>query len=172
MDDLYCLADIGDKDEDEDDNEDDNEDKDEDNSVRLWKRASAFVDAWSDGDDETEQARELVDELRDHIKTLAKGDPQRKRRYDETIALNEIREEMSNTDPIIKPAAFKRLVQEIGQDFSTDIRFSPEAIEALQEAAEDHVIRLFEKSNLVAIHSGRTYVAPKDFQLVRKITRV
>ena len=40
---------------------------------------------------------------------------------------------------------------------------------ALQEAAEDHVVRLFEDSHLCAIHAKRTTLYVKDIKLARRI---
>ena len=40
---------------------------------------------------------------------------------------------------------------------------------ALQEAAEAYLVRLFEDTNLCAIHAKRVTIMPKDIQLVRRI---
>lgn len=40
---------------------------------------------------------------------------------------------------------------------------------ALQEAAEAHLVGLFEDANLCAIHAKRVTVMPKDIQLARRI---
>ena len=58
-----------------------------------------------------------------------------------------------------------RLVQEIGQQFLSGIRFQETAIMALQEASEAYLIRLFEDSNLCAIHTKHCTIMPKDIQL-------
>ena len=40
---------------------------------------------------------------------------------------------------------------------------------ALQEAAEAYLVRLFEDTNLCAIHMKRVTIVPKDIQLARRI---
>jgi histone H3 len=60
-------------------------------------------------------------------------------------------------------------VREIAQDFKTDLRFSSMAIMALQEAAEHYIVRLFESTNLCAIHANRVTVRPKDMQLAMRL---
>ena len=48
-------------------------------------------------------------------------------------------------------------------------RWQGSAILALQEAAEAHLVALFEDSNLCAIHGKRVTIMPKDMQLARRI---
>ena len=43
------------------------------------------------------------------------------------------------------------------------------AILALQEAAEAHLVHLFEDANLCAIHAKRVTIMPKDIALARRI---
>lgn len=40
---------------------------------------------------------------------------------------------------------------------------------ALQEAAESHLVGLFEDANLCTIHAKRVTIMPKDLQLARRI---
>ncbi len=40
---------------------------------------------------------------------------------------------------------------------------------ALQEAAEAHLVGLFEDANLCTIHAKRVTLMPKDMQLARRI---
>ena len=40
---------------------------------------------------------------------------------------------------------------------------------ALQEATEAYLVRLFEDTNLCAIHMKRVTIVPKDIQLARRI---
>ncbi|RXM34593.1 histone H3, embryonic [Acipenser ruthenus] len=66
---------------------------------------------------------------------------------------------------------FQRLVRETTQDFKTDLRFQSSAVRALQEASEAYLVRLFEDTNLCAIHAKRVTIMPKDIQLARRIRR-
>ena len=47
---------------------------------------------------------------------------------------------------------FLHLIREVAQDFKTDLRFTADATYTLQCASEDYLVRLFEDSNLCAIH--------------------
>ena len=70
-----------------------------------------------------------------------------------TTALKEIRHFQKHTALLIRRLPFQRLVREIAQDFKTDLRFQQAAIKALQEAAEEYLVGLFEDTNLCAIHA-------------------
>ena len=86
-----------------------------------------------------------------------------------TVALREIRRYQKTTELLIRKLPFSRLVREIAQDFKTDLRFQPQAIGALQEAAEAYLVGLLEDTNLCAIHAKRVTIMPKDIQLARRI---
>ena len=68
---------------------------------------------------------------------------------------------------LIRKLPFQRLVREITQEIKTALCFQSTAIEALQEASEAYLVRLFEDSNLCAKHAKRVTIMPKDIQLVR-----
>lgn len=61
-----------------------------------------------------------------------------------------------------------RLVREIGQDYKNDLDFTPDAFAALQAAAEDYLVGLFDHANLAAIHAQRTEIHPRDMQFARR----
>lgn len=88
-----------------------------------------------------------------------------------TVALREIRKYQKSTDLLIKKLPFQRLVREISQDFSTQdsIRYTKDAMTALQEASEAYLVGLFEDTNLCAIHAKRVTIMPKDMKLARRI---
>ena len=86
-----------------------------------------------------------------------------------TVALREIRRYQKTTELLIRKLPFSRLVREIAQDFKTDLRFQPQAVGALQEAAEAYLVGLFDDTNLCAIHARRITIMPKDIQLARRI---
>ena len=86
-----------------------------------------------------------------------------------TVALREICHYQKTTELLIRKLPFARLVREVAQDFSTDLRFQRNAIGALQEAAEIFLISLLEDTNLCAIHAKRVTIFPKDMQLARKL---
>ena len=85
-------------------------------------------------------------------------------------ALKEIRQYQTSTDLLIRRLPFARLVREIQQSLSRhSYSWQASAILALQEAAEAHLVGLFEDCNLCAIHGKRVTIMPKDMQLARRI---
>ena len=84
-------------------------------------------------------------------------------------ALRDIRKYQRTGDLLIRKLPFQRLVREIAQARKTDLRFQSTAIYALQEAAEAHLVGMFEDANRCAIHAHRVTVMPKDIKLARKI---
>jgi histone H3/H4 len=70
--------------------------------------------------------------------------------------------------------AFARVVRQITHDHYTrpgeSYRFHASAMEALQEAAEAHMVRLFEDAILCCIHAKRVTLMVRDIQLTRRIT--
>lgn len=86
-----------------------------------------------------------------------------------TVALREIRHFQKSTELLIRKLPFQRLVREIAQDYNTNLRFQSLAILAIQEAAEAYLVRLFEDTNLCALHSKRVTIMPKDMNLARRI---
>ena len=49
------------------------------------------------------------------------------------------------------------------------MRFQSTAIAALQEAAENFIVGLFEDVNLLAVHAKRVMVMPQDVRLALRI---
>ncbi|MFS8009295.1 putative transcription factor Hap3/NF-YB family [Helianthus anomalus] len=87
-----------------------------------------------------------------------------------TQALREIRKLQKGVDLIIPAAPFIRTVREISNYMSPEItRWQAEALQALQEAAEDYIIQLFEDSMLCAIHAKRVTLMKKDWELARRL---
>ena len=78
------------------------------------------------------------------------------------VALREIRKYQKS---IIRKLPFQRLVREIACDIQPDLRFQSTALLALQEAAETYLVRLFEDTNLCAIHAKRITIQTKDMRL-------
>ena len=69
------------------------------------------------------------------------------------LTLNEIRHYQKRVHLLIRKLPFQRLVREIAQQFSPELRFRSATITALQEASEAYLVRLFEDTNLCAIHA-------------------
>ena len=86
-----------------------------------------------------------------------------------TVALREIRKFQRSTDLVLLKLPFARLCREILRDVHSQMRVSPVAFAALQEACEAYIVQLYEDSNLLAIHGKRVTIMPKDMQLARRI---
>ena len=100
-------------------------------------------------------------------KTFPTGRVRKPRRFRPgTVALREIRKYQKSTELLIRKIPFQRLVREIVyQTQGQDYRFQSTALLALQEAAEDFLVRMFEQCNHIAIHGKRTTVMVKDIRL-------
>ena len=70
---------------------------------------------------------------------------------------------------LIPRLPFGRLIREIVQVFMAAPRFQAQAIEALHCAAESHLAKLFEETNLLVHHAKRITVYKFDQKLVRRI---
>ena len=80
---------------------------------------------------------------------------------------------------MIKRTPFNKLIKEISQEYcicpdgpgtpSAQVCFQSTALAALQEAAENFLIGLFEDVNLLAIHAKRVTVMPHDIHLALRI---
>ena len=87
----------------------------------------------------------------------------------ETRALWEIRFYQKSTALLLRCIPFLHLIREVAQDFKTDLRFTADATYTLQCSSEDYLVRLFEDSNLCAIHVKQVTIMPKDVQLAWRI---
>ena len=95
------------------------------------------------------------------------------------VALREIRRYQKSTKHLIKRSPFQKLIREISQEYrgcpdgpgtpSIQVRFQSTAIAALQEAAENFIVGLFEDVNLLAVHAKRVTVMPRDVRLALRI---
>ncbi|KAG2380222.1 histone H3-like centromeric protein [Vigna angularis] len=94
----------------------------------------------------------------------------KKRSKPGTAALREIRRFQRSCELLIPAAPFIRCVKQITHQFSTEVsRWTPEAVIALQEAAEECLVHLFEDGMLCAIHARRVTLMTKDIQLARRL---
>ncbi|KAK7275343.1 hypothetical protein RIF29_16456 [Crotalaria pallida] len=95
----------------------------------------------------------------------------KKRRYRPgSVALREIRQFQKTFHLLIPAAPFIRLVKQITNNVSRNVsHWTPEAMVALQEAAEDLLVHLFEDGMLCAIHARRVTLMKKDIELARRL---
>jgi histone H3/H4 len=84
-----------------------------------------------------------------------------------------LRMKQMNTEFSIKKAPFLRVVQDILQEIEKDKevkhRIHKKALEALHEASEGYLVKLFTRANHCTIHRGKKTLLVKDFELVKKI---
>ena len=94
-----------------------------------------------------------------------------------TKALREIRFEQSQTDLKIPRACFKRLVYDIlneeckDRGYQFDLILKSKAIDALQEASEAYLVKIFQDAQIFAIHGNRNEIACKDIELAKRFPR-
>ena len=103
------------------------------------------------------------------------GKVRKPRRYRPgTVALRQIRRYQKSTELLIRKLPFQRLVREVmAATFPTEeLRIQSTALLALQEAAEAHLVYMFEQVNHIAIHGRRVTIMPKDIQLWRRLHNV
>ena len=95
------------------------------------------------------------------------------------VALREIRWYQRSTENLIKKTPFQKLIREISQEYRicpdspgtplVQVCFQSTAIAALQEAAENFIVGLFEDVNLLAIHARHVTIMPHDIHLALRI---
>ena len=95
------------------------------------------------------------------------------------VALREIRRYQKSTECLIKRSPFQKIIREISQEYrvcpdgpgtpSIQVRFQSTAIAALQKAAENFIVGLFEDVNLLAVHAKRVTIMPRYIRLALRI---
>lgn len=86
-----------------------------------------------------------------------------------TVALREIRSMQKNTDHVIPRLSFQRYVREVAQKFSSDMRWKRDALEALQEGAEAHLVNVLEGAYLSTMSHRRVTLSKADMDLCRRL---
>ena len=95
------------------------------------------------------------------------------------LALHEIQRYQQSTESLIRRTPFNKLIKGISQEYricpdglrtpSVQVHFQSTALAALQEAAENFLVGLFEDVNLLAVHAKRVTVMPHDIRLALRI---
>ena len=105
------------------------------------------------------KGKEREAEMKKEVKKMTRG----------MRALREIQQYQRSTELLNRRLPFQRLVREILQEKTADLRFQGMAVKALQEAGVVFLLGLLEQTNLCVIHAKRVTVMPKDIQLARHI---
>ena len=85
------------------------------------------------------------------------------------VAFREIRRLQRSTKPLIPYLPFKRTVKEYSRNVNDKIQWSKVAVKTLQEAAEQHTIRLLDDAYWCTRHRNRATLMIKDMNLVQRI---
>ena len=86
-----------------------------------------------------------------------------------TVALREMRRYQKETRLLIPKAPLQRIIRDLAREHKDDVRFSKEALYEIHEYIEAALTKMFDKSNLLCLHSKRKTVSGKDFNMARKI---
>ncbi|KAJ7305426.1 histone-fold-containing protein [Mycena albidolilacea] len=95
--------------------------------------------------------------------------PKTRRRPAGIVAVCEIHKYQKDTSLLIPKTSFQCLVKEITKDYQPDVQFQSLALLALQEAAEDYLVAVFEDSMQVAQHTHRETIQSRDMVLVLRL---
>ena len=136
-----------------------------------WKTTAARKEHQLAGKtaDKTAQQRISVVQAQP-VENSSRKKRRRRRRRPGSKALREIRKYQRSTQLLLRKKPFARLVREIQVKYNReDMRWTAKALEALQHAAEDYLVKLFEETNMCGIHARRVTIMVKDMQLTRRI---
>lgn len=152
------AANHGYKPDDSDSAESSDSDPDDSDDSEDEEHYEELSDSSESSDSESDDSEDSDDE---DIENL---EPARKKHRLSKIE-RDIKKYQDSTKLIIPHASFARLVREIAQNFKTDLRFTPEAFECIQEAAEAHIVEMFQDVELIAFHCNRQMVTVEDMDL-------
>ena len=123
--------------------------------------------------------KHLLHKLIRQNKTPTGGIKKPHRYRPELLALREICRYQQSMDCLIRRTPFNKLIKEISQEYRVcpdgsgtplvQVRFQSTALAALQEAAENFLVGLFEDVNLLAVHAKRVTVMLHDIRLALRI---
>mmetsp|Transcript_4306 Transcript_4306/g.10609 ORF Transcript_4306/g.10609 Transcript_4306/m.10609 type:complete len:248 (+) Transcript_4306:60-803(+) len=83
-------------------------------------------------------------------------------------ALREIRSYQESTELLFAKVPFQKLVRQIVKQLGP-YRFEVQALVALQEAAENYLVGLFEDASLMTLHANRVTVMLRDLKLAHRM---
>lgn len=122
-------------------------------------------------DNEREPSRSPTKRLPIAKKEPRSGASNKKSYKPGVLALKQIRQMQKSTQRMIPRAAFGRLARDYARTASgnDDLRWRPEALHVLQEAAETFLVGLMEDTNLLAVHARRVTIRDVDMRLALRI---
>ena len=91
-----------------------------------------------------------------------------------TVALREIKRYQKSVTRVIPRTKIVRLIRQIARDLpnptSGQTRFRSEALDALHEAAEVEMVKMFQRGMLVALNSSGTTLQLKDMKTANAVS--
>ncbi|KAI6647120.1 histone H3.3-like [Oopsacas minuta] len=83
--------------------------------------------------------------------------------------IQEIKYYQKSTHPLIFRGSFYKVVIQICRELQIQCRWNIVALEALQEALELYLVMFLSDANLLAYHTGRVTLFPRDIQLLQRL---
>jgi hypothetical protein len=164
---------IEEDDEEEDDEEDDEEedyeeDDEEEEELEDYETDIDSNEPYSEYSDSEEDSdiQQLQDSLFDT--GINEESETEDTETNEDKIIQEICYYQNTTHNLIPRESFKRLCDEVLQDFVADTCFTKNAIDAMQVACEAYMIETFQKSNEIAILGKRQTIQPKDIDFAKR----
>lgn len=74
------------------------------------------------------------------------------------------------TTSLMPKLPFDRVVREVAQNFKSDVRFTKDAMQAVQEITEAWFTTVFDDTVKLAIHAGRQTIMPGDLKMILHYT--
>lgn len=85
----------------------------------------------------------------------------------EHASLGEMRAEQSRTGLVIRRRVMRDLIEEIADNYRTELVWDHDAVDALRHASESFVVDLLHYAGMLATHAGRSHLEPGDLRLAR-----
>ena len=135
----------------------------------LAKEKALQEEEYAKEEAEKERAQEEEAKLKEGYTSPTDKEKKIRRLHSQSLEL--VRKMQRSTERVIPFLPMSEMCAEIGQDHMCDLKFSPVAINLLDELLETYLVDLFEDSNSLAIHSKRMAVKPNDIRLARRIRK-
>lgn len=148
---------------DSDESSDNTDEESEDESDEEKGESSEKKDGSDEKEGESNEKKEESGEKKDKS-----GEPNLVKKHkfrSGTVALREIRKYQKSTSLLIPSLPFERLVRDIAQDYENDLRFTEEALKAIQSAAETYMTETLSNAERLSIHRGGLTLEPEDLAL-------
>lgn len=94
--------------------------------------------------------------------------PRKYRFKSATIAAREIKKYQKSTQRLIPKRAIDQLARELAQQYRAKLRFQGKALDALHEAAEEHLTTTLRQAGSQAAYAGRRTIQASDLYDMRR----